>query len=421
MNIRDYESYITPEYGWTGAFEQAVKDMERQGGGTLFVPAGNYSTCAIVLKSNQTLYLSSGAVLSFMDDSSRYPVIPMEYEGEKIQMYTPCIYAENAEHVTVKGEGVIEGNGQRWWKEKDALEHKRPYLICFNQCRHVKLEGIMLLNSPAWTVHPLYCDDVLIHGIRIKNPADSPNTDGINPNSSRNIRISDCIIDVGDDCIAIKAGTEETPNPMPCENITITNCNMVHGHGGIVIGSEMSGCVRNVTVSNCVFQDTDRGIRVKTKRRRGGTVERLLFQNIIMDRVICPFAFNMFYYCGPKGKERYVWDKDPYPVDETTPAIRDIMIQNVVVQQAQAAAGFFYGLPEMPMEKVSISNCVIRMNPDGPAGHPAMMGYMEPMRAEGLFLRNVRNLSLHQVSIEGYSGARILADDTADYRETNES
>lgn len=421
MNIRDYESYITPEYGWTGAFEQAVKDMERQGGGTLFIPAGNYSTCSIVLKSNQTLYLSAGAVLSFLDDPSRYPVIPMEYEGEEIQMYTPCIYAENAEYVTVKGEGVIEGNGQRWWKEKDALEHKRPYLVCFNRCCHVKLEGITLLNSPAWTVHPLYCDDVLIHGVRIKNPADSPNTDGINPNSSRNIRISDCIIDVGDDCIAIKAGTEETPNPIPCENITITNCNMVHGHGGIVIGSEMSGCVRNVTVSNCVFQDTDRGIRVKTKRRRGGTVERLLFQNIIMDRVICPFAFNMFYYCGPKGKERYVWDKEPYPVDETTPAIRDIMIQNVVVQEAQAAAGFFYGLPEMPIENVSLSNCVIRMNPAGPAGHPAMMGHMDPMLAEGLFLRNVRKLSLHQVNIEGYRGERILADESADYGETNES
>lgn len=294
------------------------------------------------------------------------------------------------------------------------MECARPYLICFKRCCHVLLEGVRLVNSPAWTVHPLYCEDVRIHGISIKNPADSPNTDGIDPDGSRNVRISDCLIDVGDDCIAIKAGTEETKQLVPCENIVITNCNMVHGHGGIVIGSEMSGGVRNVVVSNCVFQDTDRGIRLKTRRRRGGSMERLSFQNIIMDRVMCPFTFNMYYYCGHNGKERYVWEKVPYPVDETTPAVRDVLIHNVTVYGASAAAGFFYGLPESPIERVTISNTTVCMDPEGEGGQPAMMGQMEPMKGHGFYLRFVKGLAMSQVRVEHVRGDVVDGDDTVE-------
>lgn len=139
----------------------------------------------------------------------------------------------------------------------------------------------------------------------------------------QNVRISNCHIDVGDDCIAIKAGTEDTYERIACENITITNCTMVHGHGGVVLGSEMSGSIRNITISNCIFQETDRGIRLKSRRGRGGIVEDIRVSNIVMDNVMCPFILNLYYFCGPRGKEPYVWEK-AYPIDERTPAFRRI-------------------------------------------------------------------------------------------------
>lgn len=414
-NIRDYTDRKTKEKGWTDAFKQAIADMEEEDGGTLFVPAGIYETCSIHLKDNMNLELDAGAVLRFLDKREFFEVVETEYEGIKDKMYMPLIYAHQSQNVSVTGKGMIDGQGMSWWEEKDRLPYARPYLICFEECRKVSVEGVTLKNSPAWTIHPVYCDDVRIHGVTIKNPADSPNTDGIDPDCSSNVRISDCMIDVGDDCIAIKAGTEDTQNRRPCENITITNCNMIHGHGGVVIGSEMSGTVRNVTVTNCVFQDTDRGIRLKTRRRRGGAMERLSFQNIVMDRVICPITFNMYYYCGKKGKEKYVWDKEPYPVDETTPAIRDISINNLIVNDASACAGFIYGLPEQPVENVMISNAVIRMNPEGPEGNPAMMGNIEPMKAAGFFMRNVKGVVFSQVKLEENIAPDIDCDETADF------
>lgn len=240
LTITEFGQYKKEE-DWTDAFKKAIEALTSQGGGTLYVPAGSYSTHSIQLRSNITLYLDAGAILDFTDDVENYEVISMEFEGIAGSMYKPLIYASGEKNVAVVGQGRLNGNGQRWWRESKQLSHKRPYLVCFDHCQHVLLEGVTLENSPVWTVHPIYCDDVIIRGVRIKNPADSPNTDGIDPDSSRNVRISDCMIDVGDDCIAIKAGTEDTPKKMPCENITITNCNMLHGHGGVVIGSEMSG------------------------------------------------------------------------------------------------------------------------------------------------------------------------------------
>lgn len=288
-------------------------------------------------------------------------------------------------------------------------------MICFSHCRNVRVEQVTLINSPAWTVHPYSCENVLIQGVSIKNPADSPNTDGINPNSSKNVRIINCVIDVGDDCIAIKSGTEDSDHPMPCENIIISSCSMVHGHGGVVIGSEMGGDVRNVVVSNCVFQDTDRGIRLKTRRKRGGVIEQVRIQNIIMDRVICPFIVNFYYCCGEKGKEKHVWDKSPYPVDESTPMIRDIAISHISVYRASAAAGFFYGLSEMAAQNITLTDCSVFMDENGEAGMPAMMSNLEPMKGEGIFLRNVKGVKLHRVTVENSSGQSVNADETAEY------
>ncbi len=219
----------------------------------------------------------------------------------------------------------------------------------------------MLRNSPSWTINPIRCNDVTIDNVSIWNPADSPNTDGIDPESCSNVRISNCHIDVGDDCIAIKSGTEDTKERVPCENIAIANCTMIHGHGGVVLGSEMSGDIRNVAITNCIFKQTDRGIRLKSRRGRGGTVEDVRVSNIVMEDVICPFIMNLYYFCGPRGKDKYVWDKRPYPVTEETPTFRRIHFANITARNVHAAAGFLYGLAERYVSEVTFTDIDVSM------------------------------------------------------------
>lgn len=414
INIRDFEA--EGQRNWTESFRRAVKALEEKGGGRLCVPAGTYETASIRLKSHMELYLEMGATLLFTDRKEEYEIITTGFEGKAQLSYMPCIYARGEEDVAVSGYGTIDGQGNTWWREIDSLPYRRPCLICFEECSRIRIQDVTLINSPAWTVHPLFCDDVVVQGVTIRNPADSPNTDGINPDCSANVRITGCVIDVGDDCIAIKAGTEESERTRPCENIVVTGCHMIHGHGGIVIGSEMSGSVRNVVVSDCVFHHTDRGIRLKTRRKRGGAMERLVFHHIVMDHVICPFVFNMYYSCGDAGKLRHVWEKTAYQADGTTPAIRDVMIDHIMVHGAEASAGFFYGLPESPIERLTITDCVIELDPSGEARQPAMMEGQKPMRAAGFFMRHVKGAVLERIVMKANVGPEIDWDETVDLK-----
>ena len=416
LNILDYKEASMDGTDWTEAFRQAVEDIKKAQGGTLFVPAGEYRTRSIELTSNMTLYLCAGSELSFSDEIEKYEILDGEFEGIARPMYKPLIYMSHLQNVAIRGEGKINGNGRRWWEKiwDKSLVEARPCLIYFEYCENIKIENVYLTMSPVWTVHPLYSKNVVIHGVTIVNPADSPNTDGINPDSCQNVRISDCYIDVGDDCIAIKAGVEDTPMKRVCENITITNCNMIHGHGGVVIGSEMSGGVRNVVVSNCLFQDTDRGIRLKTRRRRGGFMEQLSFNNIIMDRVMCPFVFNMYYFGGKVGKEPWVSDRNPAPVDEGTPVIRDINISNMTVLNATSCAGVLSGLAEQYLENIRFSNCQITMSQDGEAELPAMMSGMDKMKGAGFYMRNAKGIVFDQVEVKNAIGAEIDMDESVD-------
>ncbi len=416
LNILDYKEASVQGTDWTEAFRQAVAHIEKQGGGMLFVPAGVYRTRSIELTSNMILYLCAGSELSFSDEIEKYEILDGEFEGIARSMYKPLIYMAQLKNVSIKGGGKINGNGRRWWEKiwDKTLVEARPCLIYFEYCENIKIEDVYLTMSPVWTVHPLYSKNVTIHGVTIVNPADSPNTDGINPDSCQNVRISDCYIDVGDDCIAIKAGVEETPVKRICENITITNCNMIHGHGGVVIGSEMSGGVRNVVVSNCLFQDTDRGVRLKTRRRRGGFMERLSFNNIIMDRVMCPFVFNMYYFCGKLGKEPWVSDRNPALVDEGTPAIRDINISNMTVMNATACAGVLSGLSEQFIENIRFTNCQIIMSRNGEPELPAMMSGIDKMKGAGFYMRNARGIVFDQVEVKNAIGPDIDMDESVD-------
>ncbi len=414
MNIRDYAAYSKDGKDWTEAFIRAIDDMKAQGGGVLTVPTGEYPTGSIRLYDNMTLNIESGAALRFHQDATAFPLIDLEFEGIAGQMHQSCIYAEKAKNVAVTGYGTVDGQGSYWWKqirEKGRTEYPRPYLVCFSDCEYVVLENVTLTNSPAWTVHPLRCRNVVIRGLNIKNPADSPNTDGIDPDGCQNVRIHDCTIDVGDDCIAIKSGTEATLNRVPSERIIITNCHFLHGHGGVVLGSEMSGDIRNVVVSSCVFYETDRGIRLKTRRGRGGTVEGIQLNNLVMEKVMCPFVFNMYYFCGADGKMKYVWDKAPYPVTERTPCLRDVAITGVRARKCTACAGFFYGLAEMPVEGVSMQDVVVEMT-DGPYGRPAMMESCPEMQRNGFFLRNAVNVDIRGVKVLGVHGEWLDIDNS---------
>lgn len=410
--ITDYR----PEGGdWTRAFEQAIADL-RETGGVLTVPAGRYVTGPLQLYSDIELHLEAGARIEFVTDEAHDKLIDAQFEGIPGRCHMPLLYAKDAERVRLTGHGTLVGNGELWWDRlrNGTLDLPRPMFVWLENCRDVLIENLTFLDSPCWTLHPLRCDGVTIRGLKIRNPYDAPNTDGMDPESCRNVRISDCEIDVGDDCIVLKSGTEDTPDHRPCENVLITGCLMIHGHGAVVIGSEMSGGVRNVRVADCVFRDTDRGIRLKTRRARGGMVENVLVSGIVMDGVMCPAVVNMYYLCGKDGDLQRVWDKRPYPVDSGTPVIRSLHFSNIRAVNATACAAFLYGLPESPIEDVTLSDFTVAMKRGCP-GEPAMLRDVGEWEARGMFLRNIRGLNLRDFRVLNADGDAIDADGSVEF------
>jgi polygalacturonase len=401
----------------TQAIQEAIAACGAAGGTVIF-PAGAYVTGALFLRDRVTLHLEAGATLLGSEDPAAYPIITGRWEGVEQETHAALIGGCGLEGIAVVGRGTVDGRGAAWWQRfrDGGLRHPRPRLISFTECRNVLIEGLILTRSPSWTINPVRCHNITIDKVTILNPPDSPNTDGINPDSCRNVHIANCHIDVGDDCIAIKSGAEagDVAVRAPCENVTITNCTMVHGHGGIVIGSETSGSIRNVTISNCVFEGTDRGIRLKSRRGRGGIVEDIRVTNVIMVGVLCPFTVNLYYACGAWG-DKDVADKQPQAVAAGTPRFRRIHLSHITARDAKLAAGFVYGLPEMPVEDLTLDDVAISMAPgDSRAepGYPEMADDMELMQRAGLFARNVRGLRLRDVEITGQRGPALLLDDS---------
>jgi polygalacturonase len=405
----------------TGAFEMAVKRCEQSGGGTIYVPAGRFLTGPIRLVSNVNLYLDAGAVLLFSNDINDYPTVYSRWEGEETEVYSPLIYGRNVENVSVTGHGTLDGQGAAWWElhSKKSLKYPRPRFICFEESDRILIDGIKIIDSPAWTINPVRCNNVTISRVTIVNPAVSPNTDGINPDSCENVHIYGCHVDVGDDCITLKSGVEYGKFRIPCKNISISDCTLIHGHGGVVIGSEMSGGVQNVVISNCILEGTDRGIRLKSRRGRGGTVEDIHINNIVMKNVMCPIVMNLYYHCGKGGKESIVSNKAAQPVNDGTPRFRRVHISNVTSRETSACAGFCYGLPEMPIEDVSFHSINIHMAQDAEPGMPAMMDNLEPMRGRGFYIKNLKNVVLNNVRVEGYDGKAFTIEDCNNVRMTD--
>jgi polygalacturonase len=402
----------------TRELQDRIDAAAANGGGRVSIGPGVHRTGSLELRSHVELHIEPGAVLEFVPDPDLYPPVEARWEGAPATIHRPCLYASRAEHVTVSGDGVIDGGGTPWWDAFRAgtLGHPRPTLVGLHECTHVVVRDVTLRNSPSWTVHPLLCDDVAVRDVTILNPADSPNTDGIDPESCRNVRISGCHIDVGDDCIALKAGTEAVADPAPCENVTIVGCTLVHGHGGVVMGSEMSGGIRNIVIADCVFQGTDRGLRLKTRRGRGGVVEDVRVANVIMDGVGCPFVMQEHYFCGPGGRDPAVSDRRPRAVDAGTPWLRRIHVSHATVREARGAAAFVLGLAERPIAEVTFDDVSVSFAQEPVPFVPAMADGVEAMTGRGFLLAGCRDVSLRGVRLAGLAGPALEVDDVGDLR-----
>ncbi|OLS35549.1 glycoside hydrolase family 28 protein [Bacillus sp. MRMR6] len=436
----------------TEAIVAAIENCEAGGGGTVYIPAGTYVTGPINLRSNMTLYVDAGATVLFKDDFDSYPTVKTRWSGYECYGFSPLIFGDGLQNVTIKGEGCFDGQGEAWWKvnrrlrkgesfttvrtkEITRLNHEligllntnlvewesqflRPPLLQFIHCEHVKIEGITLKNSPFWNTHLVYCNDVSVHGVTFKNPSNTPNGDGFDIDSCSNVRISNCHFDVGDDCLCLKSGINEDGRRVgrPTENVTVTNCTMQRGHGGVVFGSENSGGIRNVTVSNCVFIGTDRGIRFKTNRARGGYIKNILVNNIYMEDVFCPLTINSFYRHGVDETDETINSLEAIPISEKTPIIEHVQISHVTAKNCRAAAVFIYGLPEMPVKDISISHLTIEMtnDPEEQGGEPDMVKEAIFMAGEGVFCKYVDGMVLDRVRIETRQGSAVKLENASD-------
>ncbi|MFA6887239.1 MAG: glycoside hydrolase family 28 protein, partial [Fermentimonas sp.] len=398
----------------TSAFADAMQDLSKKGGGTLIVPKGIWFTGPIVFESNINMYLEKGALILFSPDKDLYPLVETIFEGLETRRCQSPISGRNLENIAITGEGSINGSGEAWrplkkekvteshWKsvvssggvvrgdnywfpsegslkgfemsdmnvprqdlsEEEWLEIKdflRPVMVSFIECKNLLLEGVLFENSPAWNIHPLMCENVILDGVFIRNPGYSQNGDGLDLESCVNSIIVNSLFDVGDDGICIKSGKDEEGRlrGRPTENVIVENCKVFQGHGGFVVGSEMSGGVKNISVKNCQFLGTDVGLRFKSNRGRGGVVENIFISDIYMFNIATEsFLFDLFY--GGKSASEALADGDTTPIDEhefpvtdETPVFKNIYVKNLVSRNARRAM-LFNGLPEMNIENINL-------------------------------------------------------------------
>lgn len=326
----------------TAAMQKTIEAAVQAGGGVVLVPPGKYLTGPFTLASGIDLHLAKGAEILLSDDRTNYPVS----QGR----YADGITARDAHDLRISGEGTIDGQGQSWWVEFRAnpnMTH-RPNLIRFSHCERVEVTGVALQNSPMFHLIPQDCTDVTIRGITIHSPADAPNTDGIDP-SGWNFFITQCVIDTGDDNIAIKPTRARSPGN---KNYLVTDCRFLRGHG-MSVGSGTFGGVEDLTVRDCTFDGTDAGIRIKSGRDRGGLLQHVTYENLTMNRVKNPVYISDYYPENTAPKDPAA--ETAAPVTATTPITRDITIINVTATNCPTA-GSIRGLPEMPIENITFSN-----------------------------------------------------------------
>ena len=429
----------------TEAINRAIQAVHAKGGGRVIIPEGLWLTGPITLLSNVNLHAEKNALVVFSGDTSLYPLVETSFEGLNTRRCQSPISAVNAENIAITGHGVFDGAGDRWrpvkkskmtegqWKKllqsggkvdesgkvwypdegalkasvlmsgggnkrphittEDWKEMKtwlRPVLLSIVKSTKVLLEGVTFKNSPSWCLHPLSCESVILNDVKVFNPWYSQNGDALDVESCRNVLITNCFFDAGDDAICLKSGKDEDGRKRgePCENVIVKNNTVLHGHGGFVIGSEMSGGVRNVYVSECSFIGTDVGLRFKSARGRGGVVENIHINNINMIDIPNEAVIADLYY-AVKGSSA-----EPVPaVDEGTPLFRNIHISDIFCRGAGRAV-YLNGLPEMPLENISIKNMIVTN------------------AKEGIVINKVAKIDLENVKVETPDHSLIQIENT---------
>lgn len=401
----------------TGIINHLIDSIADAGGGTLYFPSGTYYTGPIILKSNITLYLDAGATIRFSDDFDDFlPMVQTRWEDIRVKNFVSPIYAYRCENVAIRGDGHIDGKGKKWWdfwnkvKNDSKSESKwqtlfknenaellqkneylrgknaflRPPMITTYECKNVLIEGVSFSDPPFWTIVPTFSDNITIEGITIENPDYSPNTDGIDLSSCTNVHIANSHITVGDDCIVIKSGRDEDGREAnrPTENVTITNCTMLKGHGGVVIGSEMSGNVKRVTISNCVFEGTDVGIRIKTMRGRGGIVEDIRVSNIVMYNMIKEGVIITMRY----------QPTEPESLSIRTPVVQNIQFSGINIRKADRAIAI-YGLEEKEVSRITFNDMQIEAK-------------------KGILVENAADISFRDITMEIENGTPFTGKDS---------
>lgn len=394
----------------TEAINKAIEACSNAGGGKVIIPAGIWKTGPIILKSNVNLHIEKNALVLFSDNFDDYPLIETSYEGQRSWRCISPIYGKDLENIAITGGGTFDGNGQSWrphkrgkltdnqwrkllnsggvtdesgnvwWPSEQALkgagtvkhlikegvkdkatfeqyrDFLRPCLVQLDRCKRILLDGPTFQNSPAWNLHPWCCEHITLRNLQIRNPWYSQNGDGLDLDSCRFAQIHDCHFDVGDDAICMKSGKDEDGRALgvPCEYVDIRNCVVYHGHGGFVIGSEMSGGCRNIRISDCLFIGTDTGLRFKTTRGRGGVVENIDIRNIRMLNIPeDAITFSMYYMT--RGAQA----PTVKPVTEETPVFRNFHFENIQCVGAHRGLAIT-GLPEMPVENITFNNVQLK-------------------------------------------------------------
>ncbi len=396
-------------------------------GGTVYVNKGTYLITSLFLKSNFNLYFEDGVKFITQYDRKHFPVLPGiinnsenelnlgSFEGQELNTFSSCITGINVSNVTVAGKADIDMQATLgdWYKNHNEVRIAcRPYGVFLNRCDNIVMAGFFIHDTPCWNIHPYFSSNLQFLDLRIENPVGMPTTDGLDPDACSDVLILGCEFKVGDDCIAIKSGTIDFAKKYlrPSSNITIRNCYMAQGHGGVVFGSESSGGIKNVIVSQSLFVGTDRGLRIKTRRGRGryGIISNITFDNIRMDGVLTPFVVNMFYNMGPKGgHDPFVWSPDKQKVDMSTPIIEDFTFSNIICDNVALAAGVFLGLPEEPIKKITFKNVHFNYNLNAKPGYPVMVEHKELMQRKGVVASNVLEIVLDDVTFNGNIGLEV--------------
>lgn len=390
-NINDFGAVGDGKTINTLAFEKAIKACAGNGGGKVVVPNGKYLTGAIHLQSNVNLHLEDQAEILFSINPKDYPIVHTSWEGTEVMNYSPLIYAKNKTNVAITGKGILNGqaNSTNWWvwsggksygwqkgipSQNDPTNREvlvdmaekgvpvservfgdgrylRPNFVEFFQCNTVLVKDVTIINAPFWILHPLKSNNIIIDGVTVNSHG--PNNDGCDPEYSQNIIIRNCTFNTGDDCIAIKSGRDADGRrvAIPSKNIIVQNCKMIDGHGGVVIGSEISAGVNNVFVENCVMDspNLDRVIRIKTNSRRGGVIEDVFVRNIEVGTVKeCVLKLNMFYNVYGSQTGNFI------------PVIRNINLENVKVKNGGRYSVWAEGYAVSPVENITLKNVVIQ-------------------------------------------------------------